>query len=279
MLPVHQLTAPVLDQEGIELPAQLASRLRLSPVTLLAGGLFALTLGACATVNPKPGPDAWLLSPGWKATAKFKDSNLKGRSGQLYAIEGSAMENLKVVALDLAKQSGLHPRMALTAAEGPNAFASRQQIEGLIGLTLPMLHGIGADRDALATTIGHELAHLKLKHGDIRQERSDMAKGVGNVLGSLLTVAGVPLGGLVASLGVGVVTTAYSREEERDADMLGLEWAVAAGYSACGVVRTMALLNATQAGASLPFLSSHPGQDERIQRANQFAIRETGKAC
>jgi Zn-dependent protease with chaperone function len=279
MLPVHQLTATALDQEGIVLPVHLASRLGRWPAILLVGGLVALTLGACAAVNSKPEPDAWLLSPGWKATAKFKDSSLKGRGGQLYAIEGRALENLKVVALDLAKPSGLHPRMALTAAEGPNAFASRQQIEGLIGLTLPMLRGIGADRDALATTIGHELAHLKLKHGEIRQERSDMAKGVGNVLGSLLTVAGVPLGGLVASLGVGVVTTAYSREEEREADLLGLEWAVAAGYSACGAVRTMALLNASQAGASLPFLSSHPGHDERIQLANQFAIKTTGQAC
>ncbi len=261
------------------MPAHFASRSRRSPVTLLAGGLVALTLGACATVKPKTAPDAWLLSPGWTATAKYKDSSLKGRSGQLYVIEGRALENLKVVALDLAKQSGLRPRMALMAAEGPNAFASRQQAEGLIGLTLPMLQGIGADRDAIATTIGHELAHLKLKHGDIRQERSDMAKGVGNVLGSLLTVAGVPLGGLVASLSVGVVTTAYSREEEREADLLGLEWAVAAGYSACGAVRTMAMLKASQAAAALPFLSSHPGHDERVQLANQFAIRETGKPC
>lgn len=279
MLPVHQSTAPEPAQEGVVLSAHFVSRLRRLPFTMLAGGLVALTLGACATVKPKPAPDAWLLAPGWTAVAKFKDSSLKGRSGQLYAIEGRALENLNAVAQSLAKQSGLHPRMALMAAEGPNAFASRQQAEGMIGLTLPMLQGIGADRDALATTIGHELAHLKLKHGDIRQERSDMAKGVGNVLGSLLTVAGVPLGGLVASLGVGIVTNVYSREEEREADLLGLEWALAAGYSACGAVRTMAMLNANQAAAALPFLSSHPGHDERVELANQFAIRETGKPC
>jgi Zn-dependent protease with chaperone function len=251
---------------------------------LARGLLFVLTAAAmagCVSTSQKSVAqvDAWLFNRDWINSAAFANTTLKGKTGQAYPVRGSDLTNLKMVVVAIKEQSRLDPQVALTAGSTPNAFAFTNNGRQTIGLTLSMLNEIGSDKDALATTLGHELAHLYLKHGETRQQRAESAKGVSNVLGAVLGFAGVPMGGTLASLGVGIVTTAYSREEERDADILGLRWAMAAGYSACGSARTMKMLKAMSSTSSLPFLSSHPGHDERIERSNQAALVATGKGC
>jgi predicted Zn-dependent protease len=237
-----------------------------------------LLLAGCATTS-QPEPDAWLLNPDWTRVSAFIDSDLKGKSGQTYPVAGMHVQNLRTVLLALGERAQVDHRVALMASDAPNAFAVVHNGNPVIGLTLPMLNLIGADKDALAATLGHELAHLKLKHGDVRKQRTESAQGVSRALGAVLSIAGIPFGGTLANIGVGVVTSAYSRDEERDADELGLRWALAAGYSACGSARTMRLLMEKNNVAPLPFLASHPGHEERIERANKTALAATGTAC
>ncbi len=238
-----------------------------------------LILAGCATTAQKPSVDSWLLKPEWTQITSFNNAILTGRSGQKYQVIGLHMENLKGVMQALKKQSQLDPHLALIASDTPNAFATLREGKLIVGLTLSMLNRIGPDIDALATTIGHELAHLKLNHGDTRKRRAESAKGASTVLGALLDIAGVPMGSTMANVGVDIVTTAYSRDEERDADLLGLQWATAAGYSACGSARTMQVLEAHNRSVPIPFLSSHPGHDERIKRASETARAITGTGC
>ena len=247
----------------------------------LLGAIIAAAIGGCTATPQKtaPAPDAWVFNRDWTTSTAFTDTTLKGRNGQAYPVRGADLTNLKTVVVAIKEQSRLAPQVALVAGNTPNAFATLNNGRQMIALTLPMLHEIGPDIDALATTLGHELAHLYLKHGETRQQRAESAKGVSDVLGVVLGVAGVPMGGTIANIGVSVVTTAYSRDEERDADILGLRWAMAAGYSACGSARTMKMLKAMSSSAALPFLSSHPGHDERIERANQAALQATGQGC
>lgn len=75
------------------------------------------------------------------------------------------------------------------------------------------------------------------------------------------------------------IDASYSRDQERDADKLGMNWAVAAGFSPCGVVATMTAMRAIDNQLSAPFLSSHPSYAERIDYANQAAMRINGKSC
>jgi len=236
-------------------------------------------LAGCAATAPKPAPDAWLLKPDWTNASTFGNTTLRGKSGQAHQVPGSHMANLKAVLLDIKEQSQIDPQIALIASDTPNAFATLSGGKPIVGLTLSMLNSIGSDKDALATMVGHELAHLKLKHGDIRKQREKSASGASEVLGAILAIAGVPLGGTIANVGVGMVTTAYSRDEEREADALGLQWAMAAGYSACGSARTMRMLKEQGRTAPIPFLASHPDHDERIERANKAALTATGTGC
>lgn len=246
---------------------------------LLGLGAVLFLLAGCTTTSNQPAPDAWLLNQGWTSAAAFSDSSLKGKSGQSYPIAGAHLQNLKITLLALQAQAQMAPRVALVAGDSPNAFATVQNGGPLIGLTLPMLSLIGADKDALAVTLGHELAHLKLKHGELRKERAESARGVSTALGMVLSVVGVPFGGTLANVGVGMVTSAYSRDEEREADELGLRWAMATGYSACGSARTMRLLMEKNTAAPLPFLASHPGHEERIERASRTSMAATGAGC
>lgn len=236
-------------------------------------------LTGCAADRPLVVHDSWALKPGWTKAASFDKLDLVGGRGRKYRIQGVVMENLKAALLDIQAQSRVDADIVLTSGETPNAFATTMDGSPVIGFTLTLLDALGRDKDALATVIGHELAHIKLNHGHVRKNRSASAKNVGNVVGVLLELAGVPLGGAIADVGVGMATTAYSRDDEREADELGLQWAIAAGYSPCGSARAMQVLEKYSGGVAIPFFASHPGTDERIERANRAAIKVSGQGC
>ena len=194
-----------------------------------------VSLSGCASVpqKPAPPPDAWILNGDWTKYPANTNVALVGKTGQHYEVRRENLTNLTKVFATIRGQSKVSASLGIVASEMTNAFATSTSGRQSIMFTLPMLEKIGSDEDALATTTGHELAHLHLKHGEIRQQRAESAKSVSNVLGTVLGLAGVPMGGSVASLGVSTITAAYSRDEEREADILGLKWAMAAGYSAC----------------------------------------------
>ena len=249
--------------------------------TRLSIGLLTLILSGCVNPPRQAGPptDAWIFRTDRDPTPAIGNASLRGKSGRLYVVRGDDLSNFLSTFVAVSQKSGLAPQAGLIASDTPNAFATTNQDRQIVLLSIPMLEKIGTDRDALATTLGHEIAHLYLRHGEARQQRSDSARGISNVLGLALGIAGVPMSGSIASFGVSTVTAAYSRDEEREADILGLKWAMAAGYSACGSARTMQMLKSLSASSPLPFLSSHPGHDERIERANETSLKATGHSC
>ena len=131
--------------------------------------IVAAAMAGCASAPQKSAVpvDAWVLNRDWVGTPAFTNTTLKGRSGQVYSVRGGDLTNLKMVVIALKQQSRLDPQVALNAGVAPNAFASINNGFQTVGLTLSMLNEIGPDKDALATTLGHELAHLYLKHGDV----------------------------------------------------------------------------------------------------------------
>ena len=242
--------------------------------------LAVVVLAGCATTASSPIKEGWTLNDKFINATTFTDGSFKGKE-TTYPVKGAYMRNVRDVLLEMRTQSGIIAIPAVVATDSPNAFATTNKNgEPVMALSFSMVDNIGGDKDALATTIGHELAHVKLNHSAIRKQRSESAKGAGDALGVVLGLLGVPMGGTIASVGVQAVTTAYSRDEEREADVLGLQWAMSAGYSACGAARTMRMLARYNSNSvSIPFLSTHPGNDERIDRANQASIKATGTGC
>jgi predicted Zn-dependent protease len=71
------------------------------------------------------------------------------------------------------------------------------------------------------------------------------------------------MGNTLAHLGTKVVATTYSRDQEREADDVGFQYAVTAGFEPQGGVRLFEKLGSVSS-ANIPFLSSDPSSEERV---------------
>ncbi|MBI5583318.1 MAG: M48 family metalloprotease [Deltaproteobacteria bacterium] len=127
------------------------------------------------------------------------------------------------------------------------------------------------DEAELAALLGHELGHVNARHTAERLSKSTLfsllAVGVGTAVGAKSS----DLGGLAAALGMagaGLLLASYSRDNERQADALGLEYAVKSGYQPHGAVDLMDVLRRTskrQPGAIELMFATHPMSEERYQ--------------
>jgi predicted Zn-dependent protease len=139
---------------------------------------------------------------------------------------------------------------------------------GRIGFFTGIINQVKLTDDEMAAVMGHEIAHALREHGRERAAKSGItsvvARGAG-ALGSLIFGIDPSITNTVTGMiGQGVVLK-FSRDEEREADLVGLDIAARAGYDPrAGVAlwRKMAMLNK---GAPPEFLSTHPGGETRIK--------------
>ena len=145
---------------------------------------------------------------------------------------------------------------------------------GAMGVT----RGILADLDdeaQLAALLGHELGHVNARHAAQRQGQSMLAQAA--IVGLNVAAQDSNWGGLVgigSQIGASALLASYSREHEREADALGQEYLVKAGYPATGMVRLHQLLvSEEKAAPSLlqTMFATHPMSSERMQAAQAAA--------
>ena len=161
-----------------------------------------------------------------------------------------------------------------------NAYAQLQNNQRYIILTNGFIAQFGNDPDVLAAVLGHELAHHQLGHTqpDYAKNRDAAIDVTSQALGMIASYF-IPFSGLVvgnAAKGMGLT---WSRNDERSADEMGMNWAMQAGYSPCGSYRFAAQMNALGEGAAITFLSTHPGNNERMANADRFAQNKKGAPC
>lgn len=120
-----------------------------------------------------------------------------------------------------------------------------------------------------AGVVAHELAHVSQRHIASRIEKAQFI----NLAAVLGVLAGVFLGGeaqsamVYGSVAAGhTAMLAYSREDEREADQVGMNYLVAAGFRPQGMVQSFETIRKLRwLGGSFPqYLSTHPGVEERI---------------
>jgi len=144
---------------------------------------------------------------------------------------------------------------------------------GWIYIDTGLLQRIDNDPDVIGCLVAHEAAHVILKHSVKR-----LADAYGKeALVDLLTQGGYQeASDIAAQLDV----TNHSREEEYDADSLGLDLAARAGYDPIAMLKFFAILqqkapNVPEAG----WISTHPLTPSRIKRAEQdVRVLESGKS-
>lgn len=121
--------------------------------------------------------------------------------------------------------------------------------------------------------LGHELGHIAARHTVI-QQRNQLLGQIGILAGAIFS----PQFGQfaeAASQGLGLLLLKNSRDDEREADQLGVEYSTKAGYDATQMADFFNTLKrqGEQSGAEpIPnLLSTHPDPGERYQTVTQLA--------
>ncbi len=114
--------------------------------------------------------------------------------------------------------------------------------------------------DEIAVVMGHEMAHALREHG-----REQIAKaGLTNVGTQVLTQATGDSAGTLVKTGAGLLTLKFSRDDETDADLVGLELAARAGFDPRAGVSLWKKMAQAAKGAPMEWFSTHPSSDNRV---------------
>lgn len=170
------------------------------------------------------------------------------------------------------------PSLYVEKLGGPNASVGRGQNGIVMKISTEMLKLVGDDDDLMASVIGHELGHVKAEHLTKGRDAQSAISLIGTFAGLLLDLdqakKGVNTQGLgqqLEALGSGLVVAKYSRDQEREADELGIKNMATAGFNTQAPARMWQLMAAQTAGASGVWMSSHPSHAERYQTLQAMA--------
>lgn len=154
-------------------------------------------------------------------------------------------------------------QVALIRSDEINAFCMPG---GKIAFYTGILDRLRLSDDEVAMVMGHEMAHALREHAR-EQMAKNSATSIGLSLGAQLLGLG-DLGNHAARLGGQLLSLNFSRSDESDADLVGLEIAARAGFKPQAAVRLWEKMGQASGnnGQRLNFLSTHPSGPQRIRQ-------------
>ena len=244
---------------------------------LLASGasvLTAATSPVLAQVNVGKSSGLRNLVPAEElenaATQQYAKLLAEAKAKGALASPGNAqLQRLRTIASRLVPQAAQWNGRAtqwrwevnLLGAKDINAFCMPG---GKIAFYTGILEQLRLTDDEAAMIMGHEMAHALREHARARIAKS---QGTSTLLslGSQLLGLG-QLGDVAASVGTQLLTLRFSRDDETDADLVGLELAARGGYNPqASVSLWQKMAQAGGGGGGPSFLSTHPSGPQRIQ--------------
>jgi len=148
-----------------------------------------------------------------------------------------------------------------------NAFALPG---GFIYVTRGLLAHLNSEAE-LASVVGHEIGHVTARH-TVSQMSNRQLAGLGLALGSIASSGFGRYAGL-ANSALGVLFLKYSRDDESQADDLGLRYLRRTNFDPREmpeVFRMLELVSASQGGGRLPeWLATHPSPENRLEKIAQ----------
>ena len=123
---------------------------------------------------------------------------------------------------------------------------------------------------ALATVLGHEVAHATAEHSAERIEREHLTKIAAGIIAGGVAVTPRQYVRVVALLG-GAGSLHFSRSQESEADHIGLVYMARAGYDPREAVAFWKRMQRASKGKEPPeFASDHPSDEHRIERIEDW---------
>ena len=135
------------------------------------------------------------------------------------------------------------------------------------GGKIAFFHGILAmlqlNDDEVAMIMGHEMAHALREHARERMGKQMATRGAIEFGAALFGLGGASR--VLTDMGAQLLTLKFGREDESEADLVGMELAARAGYDPSAGVSLWNKMAAAAKGAPPQFLSTHPSGPTRIK--------------
>lgn len=146
---------------------------------------------------------------------------------------------------------------------------------GKIAFYTGIINKLKLNNDEIAMIMGHEMSHALLEHGNSQLSKSLIAKFGLKALEKGAGVGAAEIGAQVWKL----FDLSFSRDDETDADRVGLELAARAGFNPEAAVTFWTKMQKASGGGGetqLAFLSTHPSNESRIAdlRANIVNVQD-----
>ena len=242
---------------------------------LLAAGTVAIAAPAIAQVDVGPSSRLRGLVPAeeLEVAAAQQYAQMMGEANQKGALapKGSGqLQRLQRIASKLVPQAAQWNDRSRQWRWEVNLIGSKQinafcMPGGKIAFYTGILEQLKLTDDEAAMIMGHEMAHALREHARARIAKT---QGTGTLLSIGAQLFGLgQLGDVAASLGTQLITLRFSRDDETDADLVGLELAARGGFDPQASVSLWQKMAQAGGGANGPsFLSTHPSGPQRIQQ-------------
>lgn len=144
-----------------------------------------------------------------------------------------------------------------------NAFATPS---GYILITRGLLARLKTEAE-LAGVLGHEIAHVTERHYVKAAQKKEQASALAGIATDLTAQQGSMLGKAAINLTRGMYTSGLDKDDEYDADRVGITYASRAGYQPYGLPQVLQMYAASsgEPGFDL-FFSTHPAPQDRLDR-------------
>lgn len=234
----------------------------------LARGLLPLLAVLCGcAINPVTGQNELML------VSEQQERQMGDQTRQSVAEEYGVYDNAALqayvsgIARPLAQVShrpALDWQFQVMDSPVVNAFAAPG---GYVFVTRGLLATVN-DEAELAGVLAHEIGHVTARHS-ARKYSQSLVTGLGLQLGTALAGNYGQLLGPLVEAGTGLLFLKYSRDDEREADALGVEYATKTGYDANRMADFFATLQRQETleggkSGSLPeWFSTHPSPVDR----------------
>ena len=229
--------------------------------------LASSALVACAT-SPLGRSQLKLFDPGTMAnmgSAAFTQIESQSRSTN----DPAERQLVGCIAERILSPIGENPsawEVEVFAGDDRNAFALPGR---KIGVYSGMIDFAGSEAE-LAAVVAHEIAHVLAEHGNERMSTAFAANAGLEIAGAIATASNEPRAQTaMALLGLGAqigVVLPFSRAQETEADLLGLELMARAGFDPADSVDLWQRMGAESRSAPPEFLSTHPAPGSRMRR-------------
>ena len=214
------------------------------------------------------------------ATGQYQELLQKAKAqGALAGSNNAQLQRLRAIAQRLipcttqwnARASQWRWEVNLIGSKEINAFCMPG---GKIAFYTGILEKLQLTDDEVAMVMGHEMAHALREHSR-EQMAKNSATSIGLSLGAQLLGLG-DLGNLAAKMGTQLLSLRFSRSDESEADLVGLEIAARAGYNPQAAISLWRKMGEATGDGGIGFLSTHPTGPDRIRELERNIPRVQG---